>query len=196
MMQDADEFKTLSDPARQTYLYYQQYLGEDNIINFPIVDDPFKELLDKHFIVRIDREYILINNIYIYRYLSYILSFIKKKNNINSYPLGDISLFLRKEREKKGFSPPTVDEVRAYATESGYHIDAEKFVDYYSSVGWKVGKGKSMKDWKASVRNWARRDKEEQTQKERKKGVTHDDNWHDDFFAAAVSRTMRDNERH
>jgi hypothetical protein len=34
-------------------------------------------------------------------------------------------------------------------------IEAEKFVDYYSSKGWLVGKSK-MKDWKASVRNWTK----------------------------------------
>ena len=36
-------------------------------------------------------------------------------------------------------------------------MDAERFVDYYSSVGWKVGKN-PMKDWKAAVRAWSRRD--------------------------------------
>jgi hypothetical protein len=190
MVEECKEFLALSEPARQTYLYYNQYLGEDNIINFPIVDEPFKELLDKHFIVQIDKEYILINNIYIYKYLSYILSLIDK-NNINIYSLGGISLFERKEREKKGFSPPTVEEVKAYARESGHQIDAEKFVDYYASVGWKVGKGKAMKDWKASVRNWSRRDAEEREQGNRKRGVTHDEAWHDEFFEAALKRTLK-----
>lgn len=55
------------------------------------------------------------------------------------------------------FIPPTVDEVRTYCTEKGYSIDPEKFVDYYTSNGWKVGKN-PMKDWKAAVRNWARKE--------------------------------------
>ena len=51
------------------------------------------------------------------------------------------------------FIPPTVDEVRTYCTEKGYMLDAERFVDYYTSNGWKVGKN-PMKDWKAAVRTW------------------------------------------
>ena len=37
-------------------------------------------------------------------------------------------------------------------------------MDYYQSNGWRVGKQK-MKDWKAAVRNWARREKEYTKQK-------------------------------
>lgn len=51
------------------------------------------------------------------------------------------------------FTPPTVDEVRVYCTEKGYAVDSNRFVDYYTSNGWKVGKN-SMKDWKAAVRSW------------------------------------------
>lgn len=56
------------------------------------------------------------------------------------------------------FSTPTVDEVRTYAQEKGYSIDAEHFVDYYTSNGWRVGRN-PMKDWKAAVRTWASRDR-------------------------------------
>lgn len=56
------------------------------------------------------------------------------------------------------FTPPTVDEVRAYCTEMGYSIDPDRFVDYYTSNGWKVGKN-PMKDWKAACRSWASKDK-------------------------------------
>lgn len=57
------------------------------------------------------------------------------------------------------FSPPKVEAVLAYCRENGYRIDAQGFVDHYTSNGWMVGKAK-MKDWKAAVRNWSR--KEEQ----------------------------------
>lgn len=56
----------------------------------------------------------------------------------------------------KRFTPPTVDEVRAYCRERGNNVDAEKFVDFYTAKGWKVGKN-PMKDWKAAVRTWERR---------------------------------------
>lgn len=51
------------------------------------------------------------------------------------------------------FIPPTVDEVRAYCNEKGYTVDPQRFVDYYTSNGWRVGKN-PMRDWKAAVRNW------------------------------------------
>lgn len=51
------------------------------------------------------------------------------------------------------FFPQTIDEVRAYCAEKGYTVDADRFVDYYTSNGWKVGKN-PMKDWKAAVRTW------------------------------------------
>lgn len=56
------------------------------------------------------------------------------------------------------FSAPSVDEVRAYAQEKGYNIDPEHFVDYYTSNGWRVGRN-PMKDWRATVRTWASRDR-------------------------------------
>jgi len=53
----------------------------------------------------------------------------------------------------KRFTKPTIEEVVDYCNERNNDVDAEKFYDYYSSNGWKVGKN-SMKDWKASVRTW------------------------------------------
>ena len=66
---------------------------------------------------------------------------------------------IEKSKSKNIFVPPTIEEVQAYITEKGYHISAEKFVDYYTANGWMVGKAK-MKDWKAAVRNWERNLKE------------------------------------
>jgi predicted phage replisome organizer len=60
--------------------------------------------------------------------------------------------------KRKVFQKPSLDDIKAYCKESGYHIDAERFVNYYESNGWMVGRNK-MKDWKATVRNWASKDK-------------------------------------
>lgn len=62
------------------------------------------------------------------------------------------------EQTVKRFTPPTVEEVQAYCQERGNNIDPEQFVDFYASKGWKVGNN-SMKDWKACVRTWEKRDK-------------------------------------
>lgn len=64
------------------------------------------------------------------------------------------------KRESKRFAPPTVQQVQEYCLESGYSIDAEKFVDHYTSNGWKVGGRTPMKDWRATVRRWYRDDQE------------------------------------
>ena len=54
------------------------------------------------------------------------------------------------------FVPPTVDEVKHYCSERKNNIDAESFIDFYQTKGWMVGKNK-MKDWKACVRTWEKR---------------------------------------
>lgn len=63
--------------------------------------------------------------------------------------------------KRSRFTPPTTEEIQAYCTEKHYNVNPEHFIDYYESNGWKVGRN-SMKDWKAAVRNWARREKENQ----------------------------------
>ena len=53
------------------------------------------------------------------------------------------------------FIPPTVEEVAAYCRERKNRVDANRFVDFYTTKGWMVGKNK-MKDWKSAVRTWER----------------------------------------
>lgn len=53
------------------------------------------------------------------------------------------------------FKKPTLEEVEEYCKERNNGINAESFIDFYESKGWKVGKT-PMKDWKAAVRNWER----------------------------------------
>ena len=53
----------------------------------------------------------------------------------------------------KKFVKPSLEEVRAYCQERRNGVSPERFIDYYESNGWKVGKN-PMKDWKAAVRTW------------------------------------------
>lgn len=62
------------------------------------------------------------------------------------------------EKKRKRFTPPTVEEVRAYCQERNNGIDPEAFIDYYTARGWKYGQGKPVADWKAAVRTWERRE--------------------------------------
>ena len=61
-----------------------------------------------------------------------------------------------KEREYI-FTPPTLEEVQEYITTNSLSLDPNIFLDYYNSNGWLVGNA-PMKDWKATIRNWARRE--------------------------------------
>lgn len=56
-------------------------------------------------------------------------------------------------REARRFRPPTVEEVSEYCHERKNSIDPQRFVNHYSSNGWRVGKN-PMKDWRAAVRTW------------------------------------------
>lgn len=62
-----------------------------------------------------------------------------------------------KESRASPFTPPTVQEVSDYLFEKGMTFDPERFVDFYESKGWLVGKTK-MKCWKAAARTWSKRD--------------------------------------
>ena len=62
-----------------------------------------------------------------------------------------------KAKESRVFIPPSVEQVRAYCASRHNNVDAEAFVDFYSSKGWMIGKNK-MKDWKSAVRTWERGD--------------------------------------
>ena len=58
-------------------------------------------------------------------------------------------------RTREKFTPPTLEDVKAYCKERQNNVDPVRWFDYYTSNGWKVGRN-SMKDWKAAVRTWER----------------------------------------
>lgn len=61
------------------------------------------------------------------------------------------------QKGAKRFSPPSFDDVKSYCQERKNGVDPQAFVDWYTSNGWKVGKN-PMKDWKAAVRTWERKE--------------------------------------
>jgi hypothetical protein len=72
----------------------------------------------------------------------------------------DINKNVKNEKNKKGdraFAPPTPQEVSDYCTERKNGIDPQRFLDFYASKGWMIGKNK-MRDWKAAVRTWEGKD--------------------------------------
>lgn len=75
------------------------------------------------------------------------------------------------------FTPPSVEEVRVYCAERKNSVDPERFVDFYASKGWLVGKSK-MKDWRAAVRSWERSDSQQKmTNKDRIRSYDADESF-------------------
>lgn len=55
--------------------------------------------------------------------------------------------------KKKG--EPTIEEVKEYFLEKNFpELEAQKFFNYFSSIGWLVGGKTPMVDWQASAQNW------------------------------------------
>ena len=55
--------------------------------------------------------------------------------------------------------PPTLAEVEMYCALRGSGISARRFVEYYEARGWLYG-GQPMRDWRAVLRLWEKRDRE------------------------------------
>lgn len=63
-------------------------------------------------------------------------------------------------KKKQAFSPPSLTEVKSYCSERENNVDPQGFIDFYEAKGWMIGKNK-MKDWKAAVRTWERKERED-----------------------------------
>ena len=85
----------------------------------------------------------------------------------------------------KRFTAPSFEDVKAYCEERKNNVDPERFINYYTANGWKVGKN-PMKDWKAAVRSWERNvfGKPKTAETEHSFDL-------DDFFNSAVDKTRR-----
>lgn len=74
------------------------------------------------------------------------------------------------------FQKPTLSEVKEYCQSRLNTVDADKFIDHYESVGWKVGRN-PMKDWRASVRTWEKSSFQGNTQSQSKVDLSKYKDW-------------------
>jgi hypothetical protein len=58
-------------------------------------------------------------------------------------------------KNEKKFIIPTFNDVLEYCMQNNLDVDGVKFINFYESKGWMVGKNK-MKDWKAAIRTWVK----------------------------------------
>lgn len=77
-------------------------------------------------------------------------------NNIENINIDNNSLY---KRGSSRFQKPSLEEIRQYCISRGNQVDPEQFFNFYESKGWMVGRS-HMKDWRASVRTWEKREKE------------------------------------
>ena len=83
----------------------------------------------------------------------------------------DDDLFLKNETEEKeekssakkeekfvtssAVEKPQLEQVKEYFKFQNFtEFEAERFFNYYSSIGWLIGGKTKMKDWQAAARNW------------------------------------------
>lgn len=68
---------------------------------------------------------------------------------------------IKENTKRKKFVKPTPEEIHQYCLERNNFVNWQQFYDFYESKGWKVG-NQPMKDWKACVRTWERKDKKQE----------------------------------
>ena len=92
-------------------------------------------------------------------------------NNSNSLNLGDQAKKIEDEQfifknednnpkekgsaEKEKVRPPELEEVHKYFQQQNFpELEANKFFNYFKSIGWLVGGKTPMADWQAAASNW------------------------------------------
>lgn len=187
---DSDAFLDMPLSAQSLYFHLSMRADDDGFINNPrkiqrmigASNDDLRMLCVKRFIIPFESGIVVIKHWKIHNYIQKdryketvyqdekaLLSV--KENNSYTLDTGciqdgyslDTQVRLGKDslgKDRKVFKPPTVDEVAAYCKERKNNVDPERFVNFYSSKGWMVGKN-HMKDWKACVRTWEKSEKSE-----------------------------------
>ena len=180
---DTDKF--LEMPISSRLLYYELGMRADDdgfvdnwkkIMLFTgLKEDDMKVLISKQFVIPFDSGVIVIRHWRLNNYLqndrtkpTIYQEEMKQlgldENNVYNlyttciHSIDKNSIEENRIEYNKKFKPPTLEEVEEYCNERNNGIDAQRFIDFYESKGWMVGKNK-MKDWKASMRTWEQKEK-------------------------------------
>lgn len=81
-----------------------------------------------------------------------------EKNERNIESNTDVLPKKNKTSSNSCFIKPTIEQIQEYCRDRGNNVDPERFLAYYESNGWRVGRN-PMKDWKAAVRTWERQER-------------------------------------
>ena len=188
---DSDAFLDMPMSTQALYFHLSMRADDDGFINNPkkiqrmigATEDDLKLLIAKNFIITFESGVIVIKHWRVHNYIrsdrykptvyqeeKALLNL--KENDVytigipnghqmeTQVRLGKVSIGKVNNKEGRKFIKPTIDEIKEYCTERNNGINAEAFFDFYESKDWFVGKNK-MKDWKACVRTWEKRKKED-----------------------------------
>ena len=183
---DTDNF--LEMPISSRLLYYELGMRADDdgfvdnwkkILLFTgLKEDDMKILMSKNFIIPFDSGVLVIRHWRMNNYLqkdrikpTIYQEELKKlgldENNVYTLDTTCIHSIDKNSIDKnsieyniqnKKFKKPTLEEVQEYCNERQNEINAQRFIDFYESKDWMIGKNK-MKDWKACVRTWENKNK-------------------------------------
>lgn len=79
-----------------------------------------------------------------------------KKDNTSVLSKEKPTLKLKTIPKFKKLEIPTLEQVKAYASEAKLLCNYEKFFDHFTANGWKQSNKNPIVDWKAALRNWDR----------------------------------------
>lgn len=172
---DTDQF--LDMPLSSRLLYYELGMRADDdgfVNNYKKIllftglkEDDLKVLIAKQYVLPFESGVIVIRhwrmNNYLQKdrykttqYQEELNKLSVDNNNVYTLDTTCIHSIDKNSKDKNRldiFKKPTLEEVKEYCKERNNDVNPQKFIDFYESKGWYVGKNK-MKDWKACVRTW------------------------------------------
>ena len=83
---------------------------------------------------------------------------VTKRNESIEYRDKSIENRVERNSKERKFTPPTLEEVKAYCQERNSPVDAQQFFEYYEVSSWKDSKGNPVKNWKQKLITWEKHD--------------------------------------
>ena len=175
----SDAFLDMPMSARCLYFTLGMFADDDGFVNNPksilrqigASDDDMRVLLGKKFILSFETGVIVIKHWRINNYLRndryHETTYIEEKKTLSidkngAYTECGIPAVYQRYTENsidknsigECSSTPTLEDVREYCKERNNDVNPDRFYNYYTARGWKIGHNINMADWRAAIRMW------------------------------------------
>ena len=175
----SDAFLDMPMSARCLYFTLGMFADDDGFVNNPksilrqigASDDDMRVLLGKKFILSFETGVIVIKHWRINNYLRndryHETTYIEEKKTLSidkngAYTECGIPAVYQRYTENsidknsigECISTPTLEDVREYCKERNNDVNPDRFYNYYTARGWKIGHNINMADWRAAIRMW------------------------------------------